>query len=333
MAFAILIPGSSFMSRLRLRRSAFTLVELLVVIAIIGILVALLLPAVQSAREAARRMQCQNHLKQMSLGGHNHENAYKILPSGGWGWAWIGDPDQGTGKNQPGGWIYSTLPYVEQLNLYEIGKGQSFSAKQTLNAQVVKAPIPFANCPSRRPSKAYPNNWSSSHYVARNCIEVPFIVRGDYAGNTGTQGVPHADGSGDIASGMNQPAPDRNGIHFERSEIAIGDISDGTTNTIMLGEKYLNPDNYQTGQDGADNESFYTGNNNDNYRSAGSGYMLVQDRNGYAPSEIFGSCHQGGAYFALCDGSVRMINYNVDPITYERLGNRKDGLTVDFGKL
>jgi hypothetical protein len=145
--------------------------------------------------------------------------------------------------------------------------------------------------------------------------------------------VPHDEGSADIASGLNKVAPDRNGIHFERSEIAIGDISDGTTNTIMLGEKYLNPDNYLTGQDGADNESFYTGNNNDNYRSAGQSYPLTRDRNGFAPSEYFGSTHQSGAYFALCDGSVRMVGYNVDLITYERLGNRKDGQTVDFGKL
>jgi hypothetical protein len=89
----------------------------------------------------------------------------------------------------------------------------------------------------------------------------------------------------------------------------------------------------QTGMDGADNESFYTGNNNDNYRSAGQNYPPTQDRNGVALTENFGSTHQSGVYFALCDGSVRMISYTVDLIVYERLGNRKDGLPVDFGKL
>ena len=89
-------------SRKRSNKSGFTLVELLVVIAIIGVLIALLLPAVQSAREAARRTQCANHLKQMALGFMNHESATGGFPSGGWGYKWSGDPDAGTGEGQPG---------------------------------------------------------------------------------------------------------------------------------------------------------------------------------------------------------------------------------------
>src|SRR4051812_22680085 len=85
----------------------FTLVELLVVIAIIGILVALLLPAVQAAREAARRSECENHLKQLSLGCLLHKDTQKFLPSVGWGYAWVGDPDLGFGKTQPGGWHFN----------------------------------------------------------------------------------------------------------------------------------------------------------------------------------------------------------------------------------
>ncbi len=108
---------------------AFTLVELLVVITIIGILISLLLPAVQSAREAARRLQCSNNLKQFGLAALNHEEANGFLPSSGWGWTWVGDPDRGFGARQPGGWIYNLLPYLEQETLHSLGAGKSASEK------------------------------------------------------------------------------------------------------------------------------------------------------------------------------------------------------------
>src|SRR5262245_65887753 len=104
-----------------LRRNAFTLVELLVVIAIIGILVALLLPAIQAARESARRSKCANNLRNLATAALNHHDTAKFYPTGGWGWWWTGDPDRGFGRSQPGGWTFSLLPFTEEESIYTSG--------------------------------------------------------------------------------------------------------------------------------------------------------------------------------------------------------------------
>ena len=139
---------------MRSRKSTgFTLVELLVVITIIGILISLLLPAVQAAREAARRMQCNNNLKQLALAAHNHASAYNRFPAGGWGWLWIGDPDRGNSWKQPGGWIYNSLPYIEQQALHDLPLGKAYGSPERKAAatQMLQTPISGIVCPSRRP--------------------------------------------------------------------------------------------------------------------------------------------------------------------------------------
>jgi prepilin-type N-terminal cleavage/methylation domain-containing protein len=314
-------------------RRAFTLVELLVVIAIIGILVMLMLPAVQSAREAARRMQCQNHLKQMGLGWHNHHSGLNCLPSGGWGWTWLGEPDRGTGKAQPGGWVFNTLPYVEQQNLRDLGKGQTganFTNAVKLRAQTA---VSFFNCPSRRAPKAYKDG--SGYNTSQGSVSPGVSGRTDYAANCGNQGRNELwGGPGSLAAGDTDTGwPDASGetgVCFQKSEISFSDISDGTTNTFMIGEKYLPPENYTTGADAADNENMYVGYDNDLYRSTNSGYGLpAQDRAGVVNKQSWGSAHASGFNMCMCDGSIRNISYTIDMTLFSLLGHRADGQVVN----
>jgi len=327
------------MSRRR-QSIGFTLVELLVVIAIIGILVALLLPAVQSAREAARRTQCLNNLKQIGLGFHLHNDSHGFFPSGGWSHIFVGDADRGAGKSQPGGWIFHLLPFVEEQPLYDLGKGikvidaHSNALKNRANARRDETPVSGFNCPSRRPAQSFPTgviavNSAGPESQARSCYAANF---GDTSSSflvfTTPAPPPHVFA---VDSGYNT-WPDTSmvtGVSFLRSEVRLRHITDGTSKTYAAGEKYLNPDHYLDGLDPGDDWSMYTGQQDDNYRSTNFGNTPKQDRPGLGGWHSFGSAHPGGMNMAYCDGSVRIVGYDIDPETHSRLGNRKDSQGVE----
>lgn len=328
----------------RLRRTAFTLVELLVVIAIIGILVGLLLPAVQSARESARRLQCSNNLKQLGLAFHNHHSTHKRYPSGGWGWSWIGEPDRGTDERQPGGWVFNILSYLEQENLRNLGVGMNATDQAKAITTRLQTPVPFLNCPTRRRPLAY-HDGHTYRAACSTSIKPGKSGRTDYSVNcgdlnrneisSGPSSIKQGDGS------MANPATEtfdwsnfnaETGISFRRSMVSTAHVKDGLSNTYMVGEKYLNPLAYTTGTDAADNENMYVGYDNDIYRSSHSSYRPRQDTIGTANTFVWGSIHSGGFQMCFCDGSIRMISYDIDSTTHARLGNRKDGQVVDMSK-
>jgi len=332
----------------RCRARGFTLVELLVVIAIIAILVGLLMPAVQSARESARRSQCGNNLKQVALGTQQHVSAQNTFPTGGWGWGWVGDPDRGSNRRQPGGWVYNVLPYVEQSALHDLPLGKTGSARSSAAATMISTPVGQFNCPSRRTTKGYPH-WLSSYGYA-NAGATPLAAKSDYGANGGSRGF-----DGDVAGLWfpfylaNQdsgpppsPAPSDafidqsagavaaatfppTGVIFVLSEIQTAAIRDGLSNTYLVGEKSLNVDAYEDGSNGGDNETMYVGINADNTRLADGNLSPSQDQRGVDYSNYFGSAHALSMGMAMCDGSVKAIGYTITPSVHQSLAHRADG--------
>ncbi|MDO4627910.1 MAG: DUF1559 domain-containing protein [Planctomycetia bacterium] len=310
--------------------AAFTLVELLVVIAIIGMLVGLLLPAVQQAREAARQMQCGNNLKQQGLAALNHESSSRSYPSAGWSWAWEGDPDMGFGEKQPGAWTYSLLPFLEQNALWQLGA----NGTPTVDAELKKAnkvrgqtPLPVFYCPSRRTAINYYG------YAYYNCDSLGGVAcKLDYSACVG-DGYVSADKLSTYDEVLaHSTTGGRTGVTFYKSVTTTGEIRDGTTNTYLYGEKYLAADRYYTASNLVaigDNQTTWSGVDNDSVRITTyneSGLNCPrQDRVGYDNGSLFGSAHAGTWGVTMCDGSVQRVSYSIDPEIHSYLGKKADG--------
>ncbi len=330
-------------------RRGFTLVELLVVIAIIGILIALLLPAVQAVRESARKAQCKNNLRQIAVAFLHHESAQGFLPTSGWGRDWVGDPDGGFGSTQPGGWAYSILPYMEQGDLYQsANRLADVSAygdldpgndpTRLLSTALVATLVSQFSCPSKRPLQLYPIA-KQQKSLATNMAECSVttgcrVMRGDYQVNSGNANY------GDWVGGWPEPGPTlypthparpgQNGISYQYSEVRLSEITDGTVRTAMVGEKMLSIDYYDNGNAPNDDECVYSGHDSDNNGYTGDGQLPIlprRDRRGKVSNQNtvrFGSAHNEGLQMAFCDGSVRMISYRVDGEVWRLFGGRDD---------
>lgn len=341
----------------RLSRSGFTLVELLVVIAIIGILIALLLPAVQAARESARRSQCSNNLKQLGLAAHLHVDTNGFLPSGGWGDAWAGCPDLGVGEKQPGSWAYQLLNYMEESISQQVGREFQCTDPNSRVAirEMIATAIPSFYCPSRRPAQAYP--WTNTD--TRNFKAPERAGKSDYAANLGDLDYwPNDDGPNSLAAydshdwkhsgpkfvnlyyGMGHSRTGHTGVVFQRSEIRFSQITDGLSNTYLIGEKNLDPDHYEDCRTGNDDQGMYSGHDQDNLRSTFSdsplpryNFPLTPDTPGLTKEYSFGGPHPGVWQVVFCDGSVHRVSYDLQKEIHRWMGNRLDGNVVDATEL
>ncbi len=290
--------------KMSVRRFGFTLIELLVVIAVIAILIAMLVPAVQKVREASMRTQCANNLKQIGLACHAHHDVVKIYPTAGHHWT---SPRtmQGTtpalAPVQDVGWFYQILPFIEQKAVWE-----KFS-----EAAVAASPISTYVCPSRR-----------------NIMIINGRSMNDYAGNNG-----EAVGWVDVGNQQNGVI-NQNRFYPPRPKptyftVKIKNILDGTSSTLLAGEKRLNK--FFLGQPQSDdNEGFLCGWDHDIIRWTSSPPLPDFSKNN--PEQygagLFGSSHPGGFNAAMADGVVRFIGYDINPITFRNLGIRSDGSVI-----
>ena len=293
-----------------LKRPAFTLVELLVVIAIIGMLVGLLLPAVQQARESARRMICANNLKQCGLGISLYATAnQEKLPPGGFEYQYM----ISGGKNFA--WSMYILPYIEQGALYQmIDQNYAYNASQ--NAEAAKQVISTYLCPELASAEAVVNGMGQSHY-------------GAVCGTTLPEKAKAGDNNGAMIFTGTKTTKSRFGTSTSETfkPLKIGEIRDGTSNTYLIGEKNCNPLDYETCTGGADNETAYVGMDGDTCRNVVN--PPQQDRAGYAPG-VYGSAHAGTWGMVMCDGSVQRISYSIDKEMHSYLGCRNDGHPVSL---
>lgn len=336
-----------------MRRTGFTLVELLVVIAIIGILVAMLLPAVQAAREAARRTTCTNQLKQMGLACLNYESVEREFPTGGTQ-PWHGD-DFGDAY----GWMVQILPYVESTALQNISRG--YGAGDEARDRVVRAtPVSLYNCPSRRgPTVVYQQALGNDGAPVNGCDEGCALA--DYAAATPANVLDVARPShnpwfwqglinGNVAAARKSTfteAGRRYSVNYlgviTRTEMSrpsrASHITDGLSKSVMIGEKRLHVDLYEVGApyddigwtDGWDFDTIrYTG-----YQPGPDVPKPESEPTGRDPlfgyGYHFGSAHTAGFNCCFADGHVRSIPYDIDLIVFNALGDRADGtLTGDF---
>ena len=315
------------------RRSTtgFTLVELLVVIAIIGTLVGLLLPAVQSAREAGRATECRNRLRQLALGITQHADTRKHYPSAGWSWLWTGDPDRGSGESQPGSWCYSILPYMEETALHQLGSdGQPnvLSATQRQGTRkAAETPVPTFYCPTRRAA-------ASQLVVVYDAFRIrpvnsdPYKQGGrtDFAMNAGSSrddwnDFPYTWEEG-LAGSRFADMSRMNGLAHQRSRIRPAEITDGLSHTYLVGEKHVDLPSMPTGGDAGDDQSFLYGDDLDTTRRT---YLPPTRTSNPSNYRQFGSAHPVVFGMAMADGSVHSIGYDIDSSLHTRLGSRNDG--------
>lgn len=319
-----------------------TLVELLIVLAIIGLLVQLILPAVETARETARQAQCKNNVRQLAMACLLHSNTHGHFPTGGWNSAWVGDPNRGYSRKQPGSWGYNILPYLEQEELHNLGLGLPEADRPKAAAQLYGVALPVFTCTSRRLARPQPFVFTRKMMNAdmNELQRLNQCGRSDYAGNIGNALPkknfalgPSSYEEGDRWDNGQDPksswvASENYGIIYQRSEVTPAMITDGLSHTFVLGEKFIPSYYYKKSKTHCDDQSLYVGFSYDNNRAGKHSSPPTNDRMVQVPNSQsttlwrFGGAHPTGFNMACCDGSVHYVDYGVDKVVFSAMSTR-----------
>lgn len=323
--------------------AGFTLIELLVVIAIIAILVALLLPAVQQAREAARRSLCKNNLKQIGLALHNYHDVYSRFPAG-FIVLQTYITTSGGSINPSFGWGTAILPYLEQGPLYDqMNPGnrtlRALATGADADARLLQTPLPMYRCPSDVTENLNTlSYWGSGSWSPPvNPLIGPSatfngISTSNYVGICGPGGMGSLMGNW-VASSSQWEYRDLSGLFYGNSFRRMRDITDGTSNTLAIAER-----DGGRAANGTDRSlaGVWAGIGQQStlrqvYQLFAIGTSRINDRGllvSGSTSQGASSFHSGGAQYTLADGSVRFISENISQVTYQRLCDRQDGQVI-----
>ncbi|MDA7979301.1 MAG: DUF1559 domain-containing protein [Pirellulales bacterium] len=286
------------------------------------------IPLAVKARESARETACANNLVALIRGVQNYQLTFGFYPSNGWGYRWVGEPGQGPGKDQPGSWAYSTLPYVERLRQSSLDRLDGSQSWISGVEDLLTMPNSLLRCPSRGAGALVNNN---PNRVPFNARWLTTVYRTDYVANEGDRHLKTGPGPSRLSDVDTHAWPNNGiatGVMFLRSEITPQQIHDGVSNTYFLGEKYVFFRDYLTFNSAGYDQSGYVGADLDTNRctSHPPTWDMIELSN--APNkgaQYFGSAHPKFSWFAFGDGSVRPISYNVDPEEYRSAGHRRDG--------
>jgi hypothetical protein len=302
----------------------------------------------------------------LSLALLQHHGAHRHFPSGGWSYRWLPEPGAGDGKRQPGSWVYSILPELEEPPLHNLGVGATGPERNSQITQLVATPLAVLNCPSRRASIVHVARPlpAPDGYVNDEGTRPSAAGRSDYGGCTGGGEPPTEVGKHDRGMPVDGPGPDTfqqadewesvdpttglnqwqsklsgaaNGVIITRYPISLRRVTDGASKTYLIGEKFLESEHYDSGYSNNDDQNAYVGFDRDNQVSArylpmrdmpSGQFFAVFSQIGEGAGFHFGSVHPAVFHAAMCDGSVQAVSFDVDRAIHRAAGSRDEAEAV-----